>query len=327
VPTSRDNATLILTGSTDEVPPQHRLAHWQELINRVHLRVEMTPKAKTAFTASLFGIALGDINLIQVTASAHSGRRRGGAKDAVGLERCLFMAAQRGVLTLRQDRRELVLMPGDLALIDPRLPIEYTAPDRVMFLGVSLPRQALTQRIGSLERVHARAMTGDLPFHQFIVQYLDRLFALAPEIDAAELALLKNHVLDLIAISVGRLRARDGPASDYRTALHQRLRDFVAERLHDPALDLGTVAAQFRVTPSYITRIFREGGQSFSDFLREQRLERCRRMLELSRGGTPSIGAIASSVGFASQAYLNKAFRRRYGMTPGDYRRRFQDGR
>jgi AraC-like DNA-binding protein len=135
---------------------------------------------------------------------------------------------------------------------------------------------------------------------------------------------MKNHVLDLIAVTVGRLRAIEVSGSAYKAALLHRMKAFVEERLHDPRLDIAAVAEKFRVSPRYVSRLFRDEATTFSGFTRQRRLERCRRLLELSRANAPSIGEIAASVGFGSQAYLNRAFKRSFGTTPGDYRRNFR---
>jgi AraC-like DNA-binding protein len=84
------------------------------------------------------------------------------------------------------------------------------------------------------------------------------------------------------------------------------------------------LADRFRVTPRYVSQLFSEDGLAFNAFARQRRLARCRHLLELSPSNAPSIGEIANIAGFGSQAYLNKAFKKAFGMTPGDYRRDFQ---
>jgi AraC-like DNA-binding protein len=160
--------------------------------------------------------------------------------------------------------------------------------------------------------------------HRFTYHYLERLFTFAPEIEAPELFRLKNHLLDLIAVTIGRLLSLETSGSAYKAALLRRMKEFVEEQLHDPAFDIGTVAEKFRVTPRYVSQLFSDEATTFNAFTRQRRLERCRRLLELSRANAPSIGEIAVTVGFGSQAYLNKAFKRSFGTTPGDYRRDFQ---
>ncbi len=285
----------IVTASTENVPRDRRREYWEEAIARVHLRIEVVPKADTDFAASLFAVQLDDVTLVQVTSSAHSGRRSERSKDEQGQERCFFIAAQRGQIMLRQETREALLQPGDMALLDSRLSSEYSAADSIAFLGVSFPRAALTERIGGLERLNATVLTHGAPMHRFAFHYLERLFTFAPDIDTPELFRMKNHVLDLIAMTIGRLRMHEVTGSGYKASLLHRMKEFVEERLHDPRLDIGTVAEKFRVSPRYVSRLFRDEATTFNGFTRQRRLERCRRLLEVSRANTPSIGEIAAT--------------------------------
>jgi AraC-like DNA-binding protein len=269
-------------------------------------------------------VSLDEVSLVQVNTTAQSGRRAERVRDEQGRERCLFIAAQRGRIELRQGAWESLLEPGDMALLDPRVATEYAVPGEAAFLAVSFPRGALTERLGGLERLGAAALPHGMPMHRFTFHYLERFFTFAPEIEAPELFRLKSHLLDLIAVAVGRMLALEAGGSAHRTVLLRRMKEFVEERLHDPALDIGAVAEKFRVTTRYVSQLFRDESTTFNAFTRQRRLERCRRLLELSRANAPSIGEIAVTVGFGSQAYLNKAFKRRFGTTPGDYRRSFQ---
>ncbi len=226
---------------------------------------------------------------------------------------------------MRQEAREALLQPGDMAAARfPAVVRIFRRRTPVAFLGLSFPRAALTERIGGLERLNATALSHGAPMHRFAFHYLERLLTFAPDIDRPELFRMKNHVLDLIAMTIGRLRMLEVTGSGYKASLLHRMKEFVEERLHDPRLDIGAVAEKFRVSPRYVSRLFRDEATTFNGFTRARRLERCRRLLEVSRANTPSIGEIAATVGFGSQAYLNKAFKRSFGTTPGDYRRNFQ---
>lgn len=276
------------------------------------------------FSASLTSVSFEEANLIEVISSPHRGHRQRRVTDGQGEERCCFIAARRGRILLRQEERDCVLEPGAMALTDSRLATEYVIPEPAAFLGLSFPRAALVQRIGGLERLAARPLDAREPMHRFTYHYLERLFTFAPDIDTPELFRMKSHMLDLIAMTVGRLQAVEATGSAYRASLLHRMKAFVEERLHDPRLDIRAVADKFRVSPRYVSQLFRDEATTFNGFTRQRRLERCRRLLELSRANGPSIGEIAATVGFGSQAYLNKAFKRSFGTTPGGYRRNFQ---
>jgi AraC-like DNA-binding protein len=59
-------------------------------------------------------------------------------------------------------------------------------------------------------------------------------------------------------------------------------------------------------------------GTSFIDYLKDYRLAMAARLLSASDA---SILEIAEDVGFESLSYFNRAFKKRYGMTPTQYRK------
>ena len=58
---------------------------------------------------------------------------------------------------------------------------------------------------------------------------------------------------------------------------------------------------------------------SFTAFVLEQRLARAHRMIREPRG-LDRISTVAFASGFGDLSYFNRAFRRRFGMTPSDLR-------
>jgi AraC-like DNA-binding protein len=59
-------------------------------------------------------------------------------------------------------------------------------------------------------------------------------------------------------------------------------------------------------------------GTSFIDYLKDYRLAMAARLLQASDA---SILEIAEDVGFESLSYFNRAFKKRYGMTPTQFRK------
>ena len=73
-------------------------------------------------------------------------------------------------------------------------------------------------------------------------------------------------------------------------------------------------------------KLFAGEGTTFTDFVREARLARARRMLTDPHQSNRPIHVIAYESGFGDLSYFNRAFRQRYGMTPSDARELARDG-
>ena len=89
---------------------------------------------------------------------------------------------------------------------------------------------------------------------------------------------------------------------------------------------MATIAAQHRLKPRWIQRLFAKDGTTFTDYVLAQRLVRAHRLLTDPRCAGQKISAIALDVGFWDVSYFNRVFRRRYGMAPSDLRAAAKSG-
>ena len=72
----------------------------------------------------------------------------------------------------------------------------------------------------------------------------------------------------------------------------------------------------------YLYNLFAQASTTPADFILSARLERCRDMLCDAAQAARQIGDIAFRYGFSDAARFSHAFRRRYGVSPSEYRRR-----
>ncbi|QGG55761.1 helix-turn-helix domain-containing protein [Paenibacillus sp. B01] len=84
------------------------------------------------------------------------------------------------------------------------------------------------------------------------------------------------------------------------------------------AISLQSVASQINVSPSYLSRIFKqEKGVNFVSYLTEVRLEKAKIYL---RSGKLKVYAVAEMVGYPNYTYFSKIFKKHVGVTPEEYR-------
>lgn len=98
--------------------------------------------------------------------------------------------------------------------------------------------------------------------------------------------------------------------------------DAVIKAVHefsDKDISLKTLAARLKVTPSYLGTVFhQQTGYYFNDYLAEARLKYAAELLETT---DMKIKDIVDKIGFASQTYFNRSFKRYYDTSPVNYRR------
>jgi AraC-like DNA-binding protein len=111
-------------------------------------------------------------------------------------------------------------------------------------------------------------------------------------------------------------------AQRVRDAMHQALFDrieaYILGRLRNPELSPAMIADANGVSVRQLYRIFESRGLSLEGTIIENRLLGARSALEAD--ASPTITAVASGWGFGSPSFFADRFRRRFGMTPREWR-------
>ncbi|MFT3786477.1 MAG: AraC family transcriptional regulator [Tepidisphaeraceae bacterium] len=101
------------------------------------------------------------------------------------------------------------------------------------------------------------------------------------------------------------------------TRTYQSLCLFAQEHFHLP-LTRESIAEQFHLSPSHVSRLFRKQGlMTFSDYLNWVRIDRAKLLL---RRHDLSVDEIAARCGFAQSSYFCRVFKSRVKLTPTQYR-------
>lgn len=99
----------------------------------------------------------------------------------------------------------------------------------------------------------------------------------------------------------------------------QKIRRIV-EKEYMKDINLGYVAAQVHLAPSYVSYIFKkETGQTLIKYITEVRMEKARLLLEQDE---LKILQVAKACGYENTSYFNRAFKNYFGVTPKQYKER-----
>lgn len=134
----------------------------------------------------------------------------------------------------------------------------------------------------------------------------ERMYGTVAEILIAEVAGLVESAPEL------------GRAND--SILWHSLCDYISTHWADPMLSREKAAEFFNRHPNHISRFFhKHTRQNFRTYLNEIRLKRS---LEFLSDLRYNVTDVASLCGFTDLQYFIRCFRKRFGFTPGDYRKR-----
>lgn len=264
---------------------------------------------------------VGSVRLAKIRANPLCVEQKGDVTSADSLDcyRVLLQVAGRSVLS--QAGREIELSAGDWVLYRGALPFSLVNLERCEQRVVIVPRIQLWGRSREVEALTVRRLGGPSRSCGQLANLLDHAFetvTLHGEEAAVELAAAAVHLSRLMLIESGCGRARRAPADVVR----DRVTAYVNQNLRDPDLSVERIAAALNCSPRYLHKVFSEEDETLGEYILRMRLERCRRELSLASARQAPIADIVYSWGFRSLSYFGKAFRRRYGITPGQHRAR-----
>jgi AraC-like DNA-binding protein len=97
--------------------------------------------------------------------------------------------------------------------------------------------------------------------------------------------------------------------------------DLVATRFADPELNVLAIARVQNISPRYLQRLFEATGRSFTDHVKELRLQHAFQACRDPDNNRPIVH-VALEAGFSDISYFNRLFRARFGDTPSGVRKR-----
>jgi AraC-like DNA-binding protein len=124
----------------------------------------------------------------------------------------------------------------------------------------------------------------------------------------------------LIAEVAGLVKSAPEASGSNQTLLWTSLCDYISNHWSDPMLSRENVARYFHCHPNHISRFFhKQTKQNFRGYLNEIRLKRSLPLLQNLRYNVTDVSILC---GYADLQYFIRCFRRRFGITPGEYRKR-----
>lgn len=206
-------------------------------------------------------------------------------------------------------------------LFDRNRPVELIEPSRFVMTGLKVPRALIAAALGCTPAPSAPAIR---PFARPgpLVVGLQRQFDVLAEQargqDGADPRAAMATARSLVMILLARRNPHPRTLPEaFDTALLAVARHQLELCAGDPCLTADDVAAMLGCSRARLYQLFKREGTTVGEVLRDARLQRAVRLLR----SEARIGEIAWRCGYAEFSAFDRAFRRRFGLTPGDYRR------
>lgn len=282
-----------------------------------------TAQAEHGFRGRISGGPVGALQVAEVTAGAHTVRRTPRTIRAAdpGDVKIGLQVHGHGLVT--QDDRVALLAPGEFALYDTARPYRLRFEEPFRMLVLMCPRRLLRLSDGDLSALTARPLSGQAGLGAVAVPVLRELATRLEDASPPATSHLAEAALDLLAAVFAEQLADDrgAPPPTRHRALRARIGAFVEANLSNPGLDVPAIASAHYISVRQLQKIFEEEQTTASTWIRERRLDRCRRDLADPQFAHLPIAAIAARSGLRDPAHFVRIFKARFGVTPGAFRR------
>jgi AraC-like DNA-binding protein len=307
---------------TSSVRVEDRAELWMTASSELFVPLECMPHDRASFGGLLQAGVVGPLALSRLEVSPHTIRRTAALAADTDGDRYKLSLLLAGRALVVQDGREAVLRPGDFALYDCSRPYTLEGTGDFRMLVCMLPRASFGIEPGRVGRMTATRIRGDCGIGWAVAPFLERLASLAIRGDLPEARdRVVESVVELVeSLCASVIEGDVGRRPSSRAELLLRARAHAQSRLGDPSLVPGEIAAAVHVSKRYLHRLFEEDGSTVSGWIRQLRLEGCRRDLADPSRRDETVTTIGARWGLTNPAHLSRLFRDVFGVSPTEYR-------
>ncbi|WP_051687290.1 helix-turn-helix domain-containing protein [Microbulbifer sp. HZ11] len=213
--------------------------------------------------------------------------------------------------------------PGELYLLPLEDPYVSRNEGAHFVTSIGLPKQFLESRLAAPDRVIGKSFRPrDASAFELLLGYLKNLYHARDDLSDSAAKLAEIQIMDLAALVLGVDSDSEVAAGNrgVRYARYQAMRNYINLRMFDPELSADIVARHFNISPQYLRKIFGEFNFTFTDYLNAIRLDWVYQQLVNPAKVRDYISTLAYHAGFSNLAWFNRAFKRRFGLSPSDVR-------
>ena len=305
-----------------EQPIHDQFGYWHDVICDVF--IPMTPMRSVpgvGFASGVEARALGDVKRTDVWSQAQRTLHGPREVELSGGEFYFVNLMVAGRCRVQQGDRESVASPGQLWVVDTRVPYFLDFESQWRMFTFRVPHKLLSSRLPNPRQGTAMPIDGGSGVGGLAAAMMRSMWKLEEPDSVHVRAELEQSFATAVSAALGA-RDRDESAQD---ALRADVLRFAAANLGDPGLSVAAVCRRFAISPRLLHRLFEEQEHTFAETVRAMRLRQCARLLAdpLDRS---TITDIALGHGFTDSASFSRAFRRNFGISPREMRERSRAG-
>lgn len=308
------NPVPILRYSTRGLPPEARYRTWY-LRDWPRSEPIYRTEPTEPFNTSWQSVQLGQVMLVHTQITGMRWERRRQDIRVSDFDPIIVNLMIEGEAHGDMDGRPFHEMAGMLHFHDLARPSLHASTASLTH-AIVIPRPVAEAWFAPVHDLHGLVIGGAAAETLFACSA--HLWELMPRLDLSEADRLGRLLLELLSVAL--LDARPSPSGrlSAEAVLRRKAVEEIERRLGGE-IAVPDLCRALGVSRSRLFAAFRSDG-GVQTYVLDQRLERARTALAELELGEP-IGNIAHRLGFGDAAHLSRSFRKRFGMSPSDYRK------
>ena len=304
---------------TSDVPVDERFDYFRDAISEIYLGIRTEWDGPGGFDAEFDSVGTTDAVLARMQAPGHVGRRDEALVRRRPDAAVYLNVGVGGAHRVEHLGRGWEIPAGQPFLLDSERPfvVDFAARRRFRLYSLRIEKDdGFAPDAEGVRRIDEHI--GTTAVGRQLTAQVRLMCAEAEAGRAAVAAAMVPPIRALLSVLA------TGPLDRPR-----RFDDYVAlalGRLSDPAFGIADLAAALAVSPRTVQSVFHAEHTTFGAWLLAERLELARARLDAEAWRARSVAEISHASGFRTTAHFHRAYRERFGATPGSGRPALRPG-
>ena len=306
--------------STSKVAASDKTDAWQEVLSGSYREWQLPKRVPANFHAALCRHDFAGAEIVETVCDPCVGER---TRKHVHRDDELYVGVQ--LTTSGRERFKIgdsgiEVQAGDLVVWTTDQVVQFEVMERLHKVTLMIPWSLIRERMPERRqppgggRIESKAGVGSL--------LAVHLLALSNEIatlDSSAQGSVSRSTLELLGSALsGQQQVSRFDASG---AMLRKVQDYILQHLHEDGLTPARIAESCGISLRYLHMIFQRSDMTVSGYLIHSRLIACQQALSDPSYHRYQIAEIAYRFGFNSISHFCRAFKEKFGQSPGDVRR------
>ncbi len=304
--------------SSSGLGQREAISAWRDWVASTIAPIEVEVFDADAFAAQWVSHGIGQLRLLHLHAPAqrvtHVGSEGIAMRAAPSIQ---LVYARAGVLKTTMAGRTFDVEPGQFVLLDNTRFYQMEMATEHEAVDLMIPQGWLEKYLPDPGALLARPMSAREGWGAPLGALLETMLN---GIEEAPLPrpLIAEQVGSLLALATGLQETAEAPR--HRGQLASRILRRIESDYDDADLSPEMVAQQIGISKRYLQTLLAASGTSFVQELNATRLDRASEMLSDARASSLAVAEVAYRSGFLDPGYFTRLFRKRFGITPREWR-------